>query len=82
MIAIKISPTIRNEWHVRCIGDVIPSLNGVCWDKPVISVTETTAREIANDCRFYADPNAIDATAAERRAYRAWLSQIEKNYAA
>lgn len=82
MINLRLSETIRNEWRVRCIGDVIPSLEGVCWDKPIASVTETTAREILADCEFYADPKAVDATPGERAAYRALARQIQSHYKA
>jgi len=77
MYTLQISPAIANEWNVRCIGDVIPALS--TWDGAAkLEVDAATANEIASDCRFYIDPKAIDATGAERAAYRGLLRQIEK----
>lgn len=75
-VKLRLSAAIRNEWDVRCIGDVIPALASVDYSQPVIEVSEQTARAIADDCRFYMDPAAVDATLGERAAYRALLRQI------
>ena len=80
MRTIKLSPTMQHEWHSRCIGDVISGLadyNG----QPTVTVDDDTAREIAADCRHYINPRAIDASPAERAAYRALMRQIEKQAA-
>lgn len=72
-----ISPTIHNEWQVRSIGDVIPSLNTIPWEeRATIEVDAVTADEIRADCEFYIDPKAVDATIGERAAYRGLLKQI------
>jgi hypothetical protein len=81
-VRLKLSAAIRNEWAVRCIGDVVPALASIDYDQPEIEVGELAAREIAADCRFYIDPQAVDATAGERSAYRALLQQIEAALAA
>ena len=75
---LKISPSIRNEWQVRSIGDVIHGLNSIAWEtQPVVQVDEATAQEIHADCAFYIDPKAVDASVGERSAYRALMRQIE-----
>jgi hypothetical protein len=75
---LKISTSIRNEWQVRAITDVIPSLAQIPWEmENVIFVDNTTAKEIRADCSFYLDPNAVDATVGERSAYRALMRQID-----
>ena len=74
---LRISQAIKTEWWARCIGDVVPALAELPWDsQSVINVTTETALAIRADCEFYADPNAVDATASERAAYRALLKQI------
>ena len=73
---LRISPTIAAEWDARCIGDVIPALASVDYSDGSIEVPIEVAIEIAADCRFYIDPKAVDATGAERAAYRALLRQI------
>lgn len=75
---LKISLSIRNEWQVRSIGDVIPALNSLPWKtESVIHVDAQTAKEIHADCAFYVDPKAVDASIGERSAYRALMRQIE-----
>ena len=74
---LKISPTIANEWSVRCIGDVIPALAEVDLAQPTIEVDAMVAAEIAADCKFYLDPWGPETTVGERSAYRALLKQIE-----
>lgn len=74
---LKLSPTMRNEWQVRGIGDVIPALDGYAGEEAVL-VDAAVLKEIAADCRFYIDPKAVDATAGERAAYRALLKQCEE----
>jgi hypothetical protein len=72
---------MAREWQVRCIADVIPTLS--TWTgAATLEVNAATAGEIASDCRFYIDPKAVDATGAERAAYRGLLRQIEKQMAA
>jgi hypothetical protein len=62
---------------MRCIADVIPSLE--TWQgETSIDCDDSTARDIAADCLFYMDSNAVDATASERAAYRTLFRQIEK----
>lgn len=73
---LRISPTIAAEWDTRCIGDVIPALADIDYSGGAIEVSPEVAAEIADDCRFYIDPKAVDATGAERAAYRALLRQI------
>ena len=81
MYTLRISPVIAREWQARCIADVIPALS--IWDGAAkLEVDAATASEIASDCRFYIDPKAVDATGAERTAYRGLLRQIEKQMAA
>lgn len=73
---LRLSATMRREWEVRCIADVIPGLDG--WRGELeLELDERTAGEIARDCRFYMDPRCIDASAGERAAYRALLRQVE-----
>ena len=75
---LTITPTIRNEWQVRCIADVIPALADVPWSiARTVQVDDATARAIERDCAFYIDPQAVDATAGERAAYRALKRQID-----
>lgn len=74
-IALKVPPTIRREWMTRCIADVIPALDGY-GGEAVVMVDHAVAAEIAGDCEFYADPKAVDATAGERAAYRAFGKQV------
>lgn len=74
---LKISSAIANEWMSRGIGEVIPALDGLDYDSGTIDVPPSVVREIAEDCRFYIDPKAVDATVGERSAYRALLKQIE-----
>ena len=74
---LHLSPTIRNEWEIRCIGDVIPALAN--YDgRATVEVSVSVANEIAADCRFYMDNKAVDATSGERRAYRALWAQITR----
>lgn len=75
---LKLTPSLRNEWEVRCIEDVVPSLATIQWrSASVIEVDDSTAAEIKADCEFYIDPDAVDATVGERSTYRALLRQIE-----
>jgi hypothetical protein len=77
-ISLKISSMVQNEWQVRCIGDVIPELVHLEEDySPAIKVSEQCCREIADDCRFYLDPNGPETSVGERSAYRALLKQCE-----
>ena len=75
---LRISPTIANEWSVRCIGDIIPALADTIVVPGNLQVSKTTLRDILADCRFMADPKAIDATPSERRAYRSLFEQCER----
>ena len=75
---LKISKAIANEWDSRGIGEVIPALDMVDRRASEIEVSPEVASEIAADCRFYIDPEAVDATVGERSAYRALLRQIER----
>lgn len=59
---LKLSPTLRNEWRVRNIGETIPELDGACWDVPAPSFTAEVMRQIAADARFMLDPNGPDLT--------------------
>ena len=75
---LKITTSIRNEWLVRSIGDVVPALNSIAWEtESVIQVDAQTAKEIHADCAFYIDPRAVDASVGERAAYRALMRQID-----
>lgn len=75
---LRISSSIWNEWQVRAITDVIPSLEHLPWEcENVIRVDDATAKEIRADCAHYIDPKAIDATLGERSAYRALMRQID-----
>lgn len=75
---LKITPTMRNEWQVRGITDVIPALAELPWEaEDTVEVDTATANEIRADCAWYIDPKAVDATAGERAAYRAMLRQID-----
>lgn len=79
-VFLSLSPAIITEWSARCIADVIPALSS--WSGAAqIEVSEQTAAEIAADCRFYINPKAVDASPAERAAYRGLLRQIEKQTA-
>lgn len=73
---LRISPAMVAEWDARCIGDVIPALRDIDYQQGSIEVDLETAAEIAEDCKFYIDPKAVDATAGERAAYRALLRQM------
>lgn len=75
MRTLKLSPTIQREWQSRCIADVIPALDGY-EGQPTVTVDDSTAAEIADDCRHYINPRAVDATSGERAAYRALLKQV------
>lgn len=75
---LKLTPSIINEWSVRCIGDVIPGLNAVEWaDQRSIEVGRDVAQEIKADCEFYLDRDGPDTTVGERSAYRGLLKQID-----
>jgi hypothetical protein len=77
---LKITPTMRNEWQVRGITDVIPALANLPWEtQNAVEVDATTAKEIRADCAWYIDPKAVDATAGERAAYRALLRQVQRD---
>ncbi len=82
MYTLHISPAIANEWNVRCIGDVIPALADQSIEAGKLQVSEPVLREILADCKFMVDPKCVDASAAERAAYRGLLQQIEKQIAA
>jgi hypothetical protein len=75
MRTLKLSPTIQREWHSRCIGDVIPGLTDYR-GQATVNVDDITAKEIADDCKHYINPRAIDASPAERAAYKALLKQV------
>lgn len=79
LYTLKLTPTIANEWLVRSIGGVIPELDGYAI-KPgrKIMVDRATVGQIIDDCKFMADPKAVDCSPAERRAYRAFLAQCER----
>ena len=75
---LKITPTMRNEWQVRSITDVIPALAELPWETSnVVDVDTRIANEIRADCAWYIDPKAVDATAGERAAYRSMPRQID-----
>lgn len=74
-IRLTLSDKIQHEWQVRSIGGVIPALDGYSGERTVY-VDHGVAREIVADCEFYADPKAIDATAGERRAYKALRDSV------
>lgn len=76
--SVKLSETIRNEWLVRCIGDVIPELEGACWNVPVAALSADTVRAIAADARWMMDPRNVDTYPGERAAYRALAAQCAK----
>lgn len=67
---VLLSHTIRREWQVRCIGDVVPGLAAYGGEAHV-DIDADTARDIAADCRFQADPKAIDQPPGVRLAYEA-----------
>lgn len=47
LMRLKITPTMRNEWQVRAITDVIPALAKLPWETAnVVEVDTTTANEI------------------------------------
>jgi hypothetical protein len=48
---LLLSHTIRREWQVRCIGDVVPGLAAYGGEAHV-DIDADTARDIAADCRF------------------------------
>lgn len=79
LYTLKLSRAIANEWLVRSIGGVIPALDDYAIEPGrKIMVDRATVEEIIDDCRFMADPKAVDASAAERRAYRAMRAQCEQ----
>jgi hypothetical protein len=78
MYTLRISPAIADEWAVRCIGDVIPALADRIIEPGKLRVSEPVLREILADCRFMADPKCVDASPAERRAYRSLREQCER----
>ena len=67
---LLLSHTIRHEWQVRCIGDVVPGLAAYGGEAHV-DIDAHTAQDIAADCRFQADPKAIDQPSGVRLAYEA-----------
>ena len=67
---LLLSYTIRREWQVRCIGDVVPGLAAYGGEAHV-DIDAHTAQDIAADCRFQADPKAIDQPPGVRLAYEA-----------
>jgi hypothetical protein len=75
---LSISDSIVNEWQTRAISDVIPRLADIDFTNGAIEVDDALAQEIAADCRWYIDPDAVEATVGERSAYRALLKQIER----
>lgn len=78
LYALKITPTIANEWLVRSIGGVIPELDGYAIEPGrKIMVDRATVDQIIDGCKFMADPKAVDCSPAERRAYRAMLRHCE-----
>lgn len=80
---LKISLSIRNEWQVRSIGSVIPALESLPWEnESCIEVEPEIAKEIRDDCAFYVDPKAVDASVGERSAYRGLMKQIDAALAA
>jgi hypothetical protein len=78
MYTLRISPAIANEWNVRCIGDVIPALADRTFEPGKLQVSEPVLREILADCEFMADPRCVDASAAERSAYRGLRDQCKR----
>jgi hypothetical protein len=76
MYTLRVTPTILNEWQVRCIEDVIPGLGSI--GKPGnIAVSQETLKEIKADCEFMLDANGPDLYPSERAAYRAMLKQCK-----
>ena len=73
--SLKLSATVRNEWRVRCIADVIPQLDGAQWDVSVFSTDLQTVRDILADADFMGNPRNVDTYPAERAAYRALAKQ-------
>jgi hypothetical protein len=67
---LLLSHTIRREWQVRCIGDVVPGL-AAYGGEAYVDIDANTAQDIAADCRFQADPKAIDQPPGVRLAYEA-----------
>lgn len=78
MYTLRITPAIANEWQSRCIGDVIPQLADQWIEPGRLAVDHATLQAVVADCRFMADPKAIDCSPAERRAYRTFLAQCER----
>ena len=79
LYTLKLSPAIANEWMARCIADVIPALADYAIEpRRKIMIDRATLDEIIADCKFMADPKAIDCSPAERRAYRAMLAQCQQ----
>ena len=73
---LTLTPVIRQEWQVRCIGDVVPALADYIGQAHV-DITAATAAEIAADCRFQADPRCIDHAPGVRLAYSALMRRLE-----
>ena len=67
---LLLSYTIRREWQARCIADVVPGLTGYAGQSH-IDIDAATARDVIQDCRFQADPQAADHPLPVRQAYRA-----------
>jgi hypothetical protein len=78
MYALRISPTIANEWNVRCIGDSIPALSDRIHRAGLFLVSLQALEEIIQDCKFMLDMNGPDLYPAERTAYRALLKQAKQ----
>ena len=79
LYTLKLSPIIANEWLVRSIGSVIPQLDDYAIEPGrKIMVDRATVNEIVADCKFMTNPKAVDASPAERRAYRAMRAQCEQ----
>lgn len=75
---LKLSETIRNEWRVRNIAEVIPTLDGAQWDNETSRFDADTMRAIAADARWMMNPKHVDTHPGERAAYRALAKQCER----
>lgn len=74
---LLLSITIRNEWQARCIADLVPGLAGYAGESH-IDIDASTAKSVAQDCRFQVSSQGIDHSEPVRQAYHALLIRLTR----
>lgn len=77
LVRLKLSETMQHEWAARSIGGTIPELDFAVSYPSVIEVSKDCCQQIADDCKFYLDPDGPETSIGERSAYRALLKQCQ-----